>query len=273
MTHASHSPSRGETGGGGPIVIAEHLVRIFSGGGAEVTAVNDVSLTVPRGEFLAIIGRSGSGKTTLLNLIAGLDQPDSGTVWVDGREVSRLGDAEMTDFRRHTVGFVFQSFGLLPLLSAAENVDLALRIAGSGIRERGERTRELLQLVGLTERATHRPYELSGGEQQRVAVARALANRPRLVIADEPTGELDSTTGAQIFSLLRGVAAEGVTVIAATHDPFVMQHADRVLEMSDGRLLPEGEGSLVAEHRPRAAEPATAPLPRLHIPPSHPPRR
>ena len=258
----------------GPILVAEHLIRVFRGGGDEVTAVNDVSLTVPRGQFLAIIGRSGSGKTTLLNLIAGLDRPDSGTVMVDGREVSSFGDAEMTEFRRHTVGFVFQSFGLLPLLSAAENVELALRIAGAGIRERGDRTRELLRLVGLTERASHRPYELSGGEQQRVAVARALANQPRLIIADEPTGELDSTTGAQIFALLRGVAAQGVTVIAATHDPFVMEHADRVLEMSDGRLLPEGEGPLVAQHRrPRAAEPAPAPLPRLHVPPAHPPHR
>ena len=270
MTSGTPSGTRPD----GPILVAERLVRVFRGGGDEVTAVNDVSLTVPRGQFLAIIGRSGSGKTTLLNLIAGLDRPDSGTVIVDGREVSSFGDAEMTEFRRHTVGFVFQSFGLLPLLSAAENVELALRIAGAGIRERGDRTRELLRLVGLTERASHRPYELSGGEQQRVAVARALANQPRLIIADEPTGELDSATGAQIFALLRGVAAQGVTVIAATHDPFVMEHADRVLEMSDGRLLPEGEGSLVAQNRrPRAAEPATAPLPRLHVPPAHTPRR
>ena len=258
----------------GPMLVAEHVVRVFHGGGADVTAVSDVSLTVPRGQFLAIVGRSGSGKTTLLNLIAGLDTPDSGTVVVDDREVSSFNDAEMTEFRRRTVGFVFQSFGLLPLLSAHENIELALRIAGAGIRERGERTRELLRLVGLTERADHRPYELSGGEQQRVAVARALANRTRLIIEDEPTGELDSTTGAQIFALLRGVAAEGVTVIAATHDPFVMEHADRVLEMSDGHLLPDGEGALVAQHRgPRGGAPAPAPVPSLHIPPSHPPRR
>ncbi|MEX2446870.1 MAG: ABC transporter ATP-binding protein [Dehalococcoidia bacterium] len=265
----------------GTMVEAEHLVRVFHGAGADVTAVDDVSLTVARGEFLAVVGRSGSGKTTLLNLVAGLDRPDSGLVRVEGREVSSFDDDEMTEFRRHTVGFVFQSFGLLPLLSAAENVELALRIAGAGFRERGERTRELLDLVGLTERAQHRPYELSGGEQQRVAVARALANRPRLIIADEPTGELDSTTGAQIFALLRGVAAEGVTVIAATHDPFVMQHADRALEMSDGRLLPEGVGSLVAQHR-GASGAASAPQPqpqpplspvRANVPPLHPPRR
>ena len=179
------------------MLVAEHLVRTFrGGGGGDVTAVKDVSLTVGRGEFLAIVGRSGSGKTTLLNLIAGLDKPDEGVVTVDRQEVSRFNDAEMTEFRRHTVGFVFQSFGLLPLLSAAENVELALRIAGAGIRERNDRTRELLALVGLTERASHRPYEMSGGEQQRVAVARSLANQPRLIIADEPTGELDSTTGA-----------------------------------------------------------------------------
>ncbi len=252
---------------GGPILVAEHLRRVFHGGGDDVIAVNDVSLTVGRGEFLAIVGRSGSGKTTLLNLIAGLDKPDSGSVVVNGQEISQFSDAQMTQFRRHTVGFVFQSFGLLPLLSAAENVELALRIAGAGIRLRADRTRELLRLVGLTERASHRPYELSGGEQQRVAVARALANQPRLIIADEPTGELDSTTGAQIFALLRGVAAEGVTVIAATHDPFVMEHADRVLEMSDGHLLLDGEGTLVTQHRrPHDADAAPAVLP-LHVPP------
>ncbi len=252
--------------GEGPMVEVRDVTRAFRSGGTTVTAVDGVSLTVPRGEFLAVVGRSGSGKTTLLNLIAGLDQPDEGTVVVDGQEVSRFNDRQMTEFRRHQVGFVFQSFGLLPLLSAAENVDLALRIAGAGIRERGERTRELLSLVGLTERANHRPYELSGGEQQRVAVARALANKPRLIIADEPTGELDSTTGAQIFSLLHEVARAGVTVIAATHDPFVMEHVDRVLEMSDGRLLPEGEGIIVGQHRSRRS-PAPTP-PRMDVPPA-----
>jgi putative ABC transport system ATP-binding protein len=256
-----------------PMVEVSHVSRTFHSGSTEVIAVNDVTMQVRRGEFLAVIGRSGSGKTTLLNLIAGLDRPDAGTITVDGHQVSAFTEQDLTKFRRHTIGFVFQSFGLLPLLSAYENVELALRIAGAGIRERGERTRELLAQVGLAERSDHRPYELSGGEQQRVAVARALANNPPLLIADEPTGELDSTTGAQIFQLLHDVTAQGVTVITATHDPFVIQHVDRVLEMADGHLLPEGEGALVAQHRPQATGQPERPQPRLHIPPAHPPRR
>ncbi len=215
--------------------------REFYTAGVTVHAVQDVTIEVSRGEFLAIIGRSGSGKTTLLNIIAGLDKPTHGTVSIDGADITRYGDAEMTELRRHKIGFVFQSFGLLPLLSAAENIELALRIAGAGLRERNRRTNELLDLVGLGPRSDHRPYELSGGEQQRVAVARALANEPPLLIADEPTGELDSTTGAQIFQLLRDVAASGVTVITATHDPFVIEHVDRVVEMSDGALIPRNE--------------------------------
>jgi putative ABC transport system ATP-binding protein len=216
--------------------------RDFHTAGVTVHAVQDVTIDVPRGEFLAIIGRSGSGKTTLLNIIAGLDTPTAGTVLIDDDDITRYGDAAMTELRRHKIGFVFQSFGLLPLLSAAENVELALRIAGAGIRERSRRTNELLELVGLSPRSGHRPYELSGGEQQRVAIARALANSPPLLIADEPTGELDSTTGAQIFQLLHDVARSGVTVITATHDPFVIEHVDRVIEMADGALRPLNEG-------------------------------
>jgi putative ABC transport system ATP-binding protein len=201
--------------GTGPMVDVQGVNRSFHTAGTTVQAVRDVSLQ---------------------NLIAGLDQPDSGSVLVNGEDITRFGDRQMTEFRRHTIGFVFQSFGLLPLLSAAENVELALRIAGAGIRERGQRTDELLELVGLGPRAGHRPYELSGGEQQRVAVARALANEPPLLIADEPTGELDSATGAQIFELLHSVASSGVTVVTATHDPFVIEHVDRVVEMDDGAL-------------------------------------
>jgi len=224
-----------------PAVEVRHVTRRFDGGGHTVYAVRDVSLTVAHGELLAIVGRSGSGKTTLLNLIAGLDRPDEGEVLLDGREITAASETELTALRRGHVGFVFQSFGLLPLLSAAENVALALRIAGASARDEAQRTRELLEMVGLTARAGHRPYELSGGEQQRVAVARALANRPRLLIADEPTGELDTVTGAQIFGLLQRAAAEGVTIVMATHDPLVIDYADRVVEMVDGRIVESGE--------------------------------
>jgi ABC-type lipoprotein export system ATPase subunit len=242
-------------------VRVEDVSRTFRSAGAEVHAVQNVSVEIPAGEFIAIVGRSGSGKTTLLNIIAGLDRPDSGAVFIGDDEISRYEEGELTQLRRRTVGFVFQSFGLLPLLSAAENVELALRIAGAGMRERGERTRELLEQVGLTSRAQHRPYELSGGEQQRVAVARALANRPLIVIADEPTGELDSTTGAQIFQLLRGVADDGVTVITATHDPFVIDHVDRVEEIEDGRLLPPETRSLAPRGGELSIDGRSLPLP------------
>ena len=242
--------------------------RTFRSAGSTVQAVRNVSIAVPRGEFLAIVGRSGSGKTTLLNVIAGLDRPETGQVFIDGEEVSSYGEGRMTELRRHKIGFVFQSFGLLPLLSATENVELALRIAGAGLRERTQRTRELLERVGLTDRSDHRPYELSGGEQQRVAVARALANAPPLLIADEPTGELDSTTGAQIFTLLREVSDGGVTVMTATHDPFVIRHVDRVIEMTDGAVIDEGMGQIGARQTgdapslPTMSRPPTAPPPR-----------
>ncbi len=246
----------------GPTVDVQEVNRAFHTAGTTVHAVREVSFEVAHGEFLAIVGRSGSGKTTLLNLIAGLDKPDSGSVLVAGEDITRYNDRQMTEFRRHTIGFVFQSFGLLPLLSAAENVELALRIAGTGLRARSRRTDELLEQVGLGPRAGHRPYELSGGEQQRVAVARALANAPPLLIADEPTGELDSATGAQIFQLLRDVADSGVTVITATHDPFVIDHVDRVIEMDDGAVT---DTAHVEE-----PEPIVAPPPSRALPPRRP---
>ena len=221
------------------LVDVREVNRSFSGAGAVVHAVRDVSLQVHHGEFLALRGRSGSGKTTLLNLIAGLDRPDSGSVHLDGMEVSSASETRLTELRRHSIGFVFQSFALLPLFSARENVELALRIAGVHGRPASERSSEVLDLVGLGPRADHRPYELSGGEQQRVAIARAIANRPPLLIADEPTGELDSATGAQIFELLQAITSEGTTVIAATHDPLMIEHVGRVLEMADGALIGE----------------------------------
>ena len=219
------------------LIRVEGVSRDFEVAGQTIHALNDVTFEVNKGEFLAVIGRSGSGKTTLLNIIAGLDRASSGHVFISGQDVSAMNDKELTELRRHQLGFVFQSFGLLPLLSAYENVEIALRIAGASIRERGTRANELLALVGLTRRAHHRPYELSGGEQQRVAIARALANRPSLILADEPTGELDSTTANQIFELLQEVIErEGVTIITTTHDRLVMEKARRVIELADGVL-------------------------------------
>ena len=221
----------------GPIVVARDVGRVFRTGAEEVPAVRGVSLDVATGELLAVVGRSGSGKTTLLNLLAGLDRPTSGAVLFEGRDLADFGERELVELRRHRQGFVFQSFGLLPLLSAHENVDLPLRIGGVGHRERRERVDELLARVGLTRRAEHRPFELSGGEQQRVAIARALVTRPHVVFADEPTGELDTATGQSIAVLLRDVVRErGVTVVVATHDLALAGMADRVVEMEDGAV-------------------------------------
>ncbi len=225
---------------------AQHLIdvqgvtRDFQVGAQTIHALREVSLTVDQGDFVAVIGRSGSGKTTLLNVMAGLDKPTTGRVLIEGADVTTMTEEELTGLRRRKIGFVFQSFGLLPLLSAWENVELALRIAGAPLKQRSERTQEVLDLVGLTKRAKHRPYELSGGEQQRVAIARALANRPQIILADEPTGELDSTTALSIFNLLvRVVDQEGVTIVTTTHDALVMERAHRVLELSDGAFLAE----------------------------------
>jgi len=219
------------------MVVAERLVRDYPSGDEVVHALRGVDLRVGRGELVAIRGRSGSGKTTLLNLIGGLDRPTSGRVVVDGDEVNTMGESALVRFRRSTVAFIFQAFGLLPILSAAENVEVPLRLVRAESRARDARVAELLELVGLGERAGHRPHELSGGEQQRVAIARALANRPKLLLADEPTGQLDSHTGHAIMGLLRTVVrTEGVTAVVATHDPALLDLADRVLEIHDGML-------------------------------------
>jgi putative ABC transport system ATP-binding protein len=219
------------------MVVAEALVRDYPSGDSVVHALRGIDLTVGRGQLVAVRGRSGSGKTTLLNLLGGLDQPTSGRVLVDGHEISSLGETELVEVRRRTVAFIFQAFGLVPILSAAENVEVPLRLVRADPRERNARVEHLLDLVGLAERARHRPHELSGGEQQRVAIARALANQPRLLLADEPTGQLDSETGHRIMTLLRSVVRrEGITAIVATHDPMMLDVADRVLELRDGRL-------------------------------------
>jgi len=196
-----------------------------------------VDLTVERGEVLAVRGRSGSGKTTLLNLLGGLDRPSSGSVEIDGRDISAMPEAELVQLRRSTVSYIFQTFGLIPILSAAENVEIPLRLLRTEPRERDRRVDELLALVGLAGRTRHRPAELSGGEQQRVAVARALASHPKLLLADEPTGQLDLETGRAVMILLRNVVrAEGITAVVATHDPMMLDLADRVVELRDGTL-------------------------------------
>ena len=223
--------------GHGPMVVADSLMRDYPSGDSVVHALRGVSFSVGRGELMAVKGRSGSGKTTLLNLLGGLDKPTSGRVLVDGAEVSGMSESQLVDFRRNTVAFIFQAFGLVPILSAAENVEIPLRLVRAEPSQRDDRVMELLELVGLGERANHQPYELSGGEQQRVAIARALANRPKLLLADEPTGQLDSHTGHAIMATLRAVVrAEGVTAVVATHDPALLDLADRILEIQDGRL-------------------------------------
>jgi putative ABC transport system ATP-binding protein len=222
-----------------PMVVARDVTRTFGRGVAAVHALRGVSLTVGRGQLVALCGRSGSGKTTLLNIVGGLDRPDSGSVHVAGRDIVAMGDRERMMLRRREVAFIFQSFGLIPILSAAENVGVPLRMAGVRAREREERIRLMLGIVGLSGHARQRPDELSGGQQQRVAIARALAAGPQLVIADEPTGQLDSETGSQVMRLLRTVVrAEGVTLLVATHDQGLIEVADEVLLLSDGRVTP-----------------------------------
>jgi putative ABC transport system ATP-binding protein len=223
-----------------PMILVEDLTKTYRTGQVEVRALKSVSFEVQSGHLVAIQGRSGSGKTTLLNLIGGLDIPDEGRVLVDGKEVTALDEGGQLQLRRETVGFVFQSFGLISVLSAAENVGVPLRLARVAGDEREERIRRLLALVGLQAHANQRPYELSGGQQQRVAIARALANRPRVLIADEPTGQLDSQTAREIMLLIQAlVRTQGVTAIVATHDPALLNLADRVLELRDGALLGE----------------------------------
>jgi putative ABC transport system ATP-binding protein len=240
------------------VVRVEGVCRDFGRGSGVVHAVRDVSFVAHRGELLAIRGRSGAGKTTLLNVVGGLDRPTSGRVWVDGREVTAAGERELLALRRHTVGFVFQSFGLVPILSAAENVSVPLRLARVPAVQREQRVAVMLELVGLGGHAAQRPYELSGGQQQRVAVARALVHEPRLLIADEPTGQLDSETGRSIMELLQAVVrSRGVTALVATHDPALLDLADRVLTLRDGRLVDEpavvAAGPAVATSGPAVA--------------------
>jgi putative ABC transport system ATP-binding protein len=206
-------------------------------GDAFVDALRGVDLTVARGEFVALVGPSGSGKSTVLNLIGGLDRPTSGQVWINGTELSASDERTLTQHRRRHVGFVFQSFNLLPRLTAEENVALPLMFSDVSERERRARARALLGRVGLEHRLEHRPTQLSGGEQQRVAIARALVAEPALLLADEPTGNLDTTTGAEIMALLKKLNQEGgLTLLVVTHDAEVAAFADRVIELRDGQV-------------------------------------
>ncbi|MEU8527042.1 MULTISPECIES: ABC transporter ATP-binding protein [Streptomyces] len=222
----------------GPMVRVEDLRRSYGTGEAAVHALRGVSFEIPRGELVALKGRSGSGKTTLLNLVGGLDTPDGGRITVGGTDLAELGEDGLLELRRDRIGFIFQSFGLIPILSAAENVGVPMRLRKADPKEREERVALLLALVGLADHAAQRPGELSGGQQQRVAIARALANRPSLLIADEPTGQLDAETGLAVMQLLRAVVrSEGVTALVATHDAQLLGLADRVLELRDGEII------------------------------------
>ncbi len=219
------------------LIRAVNLVRHYSLGQETVRALDGIDLEIAQGEFVALVGPSGSGKSTLLNLLGGLDRPTSGEIHVADLELGRANDKQLVQYRRTKIGFIFQSFNLLSTRSAVENVETPLMLAEVRPRERRTRALELLESVGLASRADHKPNQLSGGEMQRVAVARSLANRPLLLLADEPTGNLDSQTGRGILNLLREtVSQQGVTLVLVTHDPFVAGFADRIVHMKDGKI-------------------------------------
>ncbi len=222
----------------GSVVVAADVARRYGEGDTAVDALRGISLQVDRGKLTTVMGPSGSGKSTLMHILAGLDRPTSGTVTIEGTEITALGDTELTKLRREHIGFIFQFFNLLPMLNAEENITLPLTIAGEKVDR--DSLEQLLEQVGLTERRTHRPSELSGGQQQRVAIARALVSKPTVVFADEPTGNLDSKTGGEILELLRHAVEEtGQTTVMVTHDPRSASIADRILFLADGNIVKE----------------------------------
>jgi putative ABC transport system ATP-binding protein len=221
-----------------PLVHIAGLERVYQVGSEQVHALRGINLDILPGQFVAFRGRSGSGKTTLLNQIGGLDQPTAGQVLLFGQDITKLTEAQRTRLRRDKLGFIFQSFALIPTYSAYENVELPLRIAGLGARARHDQALRCLQIVGLQRWASHRPFEMSGGQQQRLSIARALSHHPQILIADEPTGELDSETGRNILMLFqRLVEHEDVTILMSSHDPTVSQFASDVYELSDGQIV------------------------------------
>ncbi len=220
------------------VVKTVDLEKEYRLGEVVVHALGGVSMELKKGEFVVVAGPSGSGKTTLLNLIGALDKPTRGKVYIDGKDLTAMNERELTRLRRSKIGFVFQFYNLIPVLTAFENIELPMIVAGVPKKKMQERTQELLEIIGLIDRANHRPDELSGGEQQRVAIARALANQPSIVLADEPTGDLDTATGSEVMEVLREMSKrEKVTAIVVTHDPVIAEMADRILEMRDGKIL------------------------------------
>jgi putative ABC transport system ATP-binding protein len=222
------------------ILVADHVKKVYRTGAESVEALRDLDVQIDSGEFVAVMGPSGSGKTTLLNCLSGLDDIDDGKVLVEGLEIHKLSDAKRTQHRAERMGFVFQSFNLIPVFSAVENVELPLLLAGRSAGDARRRAEETLERVGLGHRKTHRPNELSGGEQQRVTVARALAGAPAIVWADEPTGNLDSETALSIMDLFRELNRDGLTLVVVTHDPSIGKMAGRLIHMRDGGIVPPG---------------------------------
>jgi putative ABC transport system ATP-binding protein len=219
------------------LIRTDSIAKSYTTGTVEVLALDGVTLEIDKGEYVALMGPSGSGKSTLMHVLGCLDTPTSGRYWFNDRDISTLDDIELAHLRNKEIGFVFQSFNLLPRLSAQANVQLPMLYAGVSVHERKERAAELLEMIGLKDRMTHNPNELSGGEMQRVAIARAFANRPSVVLADEPTGNLDSKTGVEIMRLFGSLAEQGNTIILVTHDQAVASHARRIVHLADGKIV------------------------------------
>jgi putative ABC transport system ATP-binding protein len=223
-----------------PLIQAIGVKRVFGRGSGAVHALKGANLSIPQGRLVALRGRSGSGKTTLINILGALDRPNEGSVYFMGKEITGLSERQRNEIRRVHMGLIFQSFALMPLMSAYENVEFGLRIAGVPSKEHRTRVEEALTFVGMKHRMKHRPFELSGGEQQRVAIARAIAHRPKLILADEPTAELDSKMGLQVIKVFKDLVQQGMTIVLTTHDPAIMEIVDQVYALEDGQIVDEG---------------------------------